>query len=73
MQNCCRQFIGDHQLSYSGCNLKLTKRIELMLVRNIGIRDISEIEGVNIGKVLSVLSKSSKVIKPKQKHYTRHL
>ena len=40
-----------------------------MLVRNVGIRDIAEIENVSIYTVLSVLTKSDKEITPKQKHY----
>jgi transposase-like protein len=40
-KNCFRQFIGDHVLTYKGCHSGLVKRILLMLVRGIGIRDIS--------------------------------
>ena len=40
-----------------------------MLVRGVGIRDISKIEEVSIGKVLTVLAKSSYSITPKKKHY----
>ena len=40
-----------------------------MLVRGVGIRDVSEIEDVSIGKVLSVLTKSNYVICPKQTRY----
>jgi len=42
-----------------------------MLVRGVGIRDISKIEEVSIGKVLTVLAKSSYSITPKKKHYDR--
>jgi hypothetical protein len=42
-----------------------------MLVRGVEIRDIAEIEKVNISKVLSVLLCSKHKIKPKQKHYDR--
>ena len=42
--------------------------IILMLVRGVGIRDISKIEEVSIGKVLTVLAKSSYSITPKKKH-----
>ena len=42
--------------------------ITLMLVRGVGIRDISKIEEVSIGKVLTVLAKSSYSITPKKKH-----
>jgi IS1 family transposase/transposase-like protein len=68
-KNCGHQFIGDHALTYKGCHSKLHKRIEMMLVRGVGIRDISEIEGISRDKVLSVLSKSKHVITPKQSYY----
>jgi transposase-like protein len=67
--DCGRQFIGDHALDYKGCHSGLKHRIELMLVRCVGIRDIAEIENISFGKVLSVLTKSDKIIEPKQKHY----
>ena len=68
-KDCGRQFIGDHALSYKGCHSKLIKKILLMLVRGIGIRDISEIEDISIKKVLSVSVNSTHRIKPKQSHY----
>ena len=40
-----------------------------MLVRGIGITDISVIENVSIKKVLSVLVNSNRIITPKQAHY----
>ncbi|KAA6320902.1 hypothetical protein EZS27_029384 [termite gut metagenome] len=42
-----------------------------MLVRGVGIRDISEIEKVSINKVVSVLVHSNHKIKPKQSHYDK--
>jgi len=68
-KNCGRQFIGDHALSYKGCSSALNHKILRMLVRGIGIRDVSEIEEVSINKVLSVLVRSNHKIKPKQQHY----
>ena len=50
--DCGRQFIGDHNLTYKGCCSGLINKILLMLVRGIGIRDISVIENVSIGKIL---------------------
>ena len=50
-----RQFIGDHALSYKGWHSELIHKVLLMLVRGVGIRDIAEIEGISIRKVLSVL------------------
>jgi IS1 family transposase len=40
-----------------------------MLVRGIGITDISVIENISIKKVLSVLVNSNRIITPKQQHY----
>ena len=67
--DCKGQFIGDHALTYKGCHTKLTHKIEMMLVRGVGIRDIAAIEEVSIGKVLSILTKSNKVIKQKSSYY----
>ena len=67
--DCTRQFIGDHALSYKGCHSDLNHKIELMLVRGVGIRDIAEIESISIVKILSVLTNSKKIIKPKKAHY----
>jgi IS1 family transposase len=63
-KSCHRQFIGDHALSCKGCHLEILRRILLMPVRGIGIRDVSVIEGV-----LSVPVKSKYIIAPKQTHY----
>ena len=40
-----------------------------MLVRGVGVRDISVIENVSTGKVLTVLAKSDYSITPKKEHY----
>ena len=53
-EKCGRQFIGDHNLTYKGCHSCINQKIKLMLVRGVGIRDISEIEKVSIRKVLTV-------------------
>ena len=68
-KDCGGQFIGNHALSYKGCHSDLIRKILLMLVRGVGIRDIAEIESISIRKVLSVLVKSTHSIKPKQSHY----
>ena len=68
-KDCGRQFIGDHALDYKGARSDINHRIEFMLVRGVGIRDVAEIEGVSIRKVLSVLTKSKKNILPKESHY----
>src|SRR5215469_13816673 len=68
-KNCSRQFIGDHVLSYKGCHSCLIQKILIMLVRGLGITDISVIENISIKKVLSVLVNSNRIITPKQQHY----
>jgi transposase-like protein len=68
-KNCGRQFIGNHALDYKGCHSSLIKCILLMMVRGIGVRDISVIEGISIGKVLSVPVKSHYRITAKRHHY----
>jgi transposase-like protein len=68
-KNCGRQFTGDHALIYKGCHSGLIQEILMMLVRDIGIRDIAEIEKISIRKVLSVLVNSRHSIRPKQAYY----
>ena len=53
-EGCGRQFIGDHNLTYKGCHSNINRKIILMLVRGVGIRDISKIEEVSIGKAYTV-------------------
>ena len=69
MQDCKRQFIGDHALSYLGCNSGITRKILQLMVRGSGIRDIAEVERISIGKVLRTLTESVYQIQPKQSHY----
>ena len=68
-KDCKRQFIGDHALSYLGCNSGITRKILQLMVRGSGIRDIAEIERISIGKVLRTLTESAYQIQPKQSHY----
>lgn len=68
-KKCNRQFIGDHALTYKGAHSDLSRKIALMLVRGVGIRDIAEIENISIQKILSVLVNSNKIIQPKKSHY----
>jgi IS1 family transposase/transposase-like protein len=67
--NCGRQFIGNHALSYKGCHSELKDKILLMFARGVGVRDIAEIEKISINKVLSTLTNSNYKINPKQSHY----
>jgi transposase-like protein len=59
----------DHVLKYKGDLSSLTEKRLLMLVRDIGIRDIAEIEQISINKVLSILVNSRHLIRPKQRYY----
>ena len=68
-KSCKRQFIGDHNLTYKGWASHIAAKILLLLARNVGIRDIAEIEKVSIKKVLSVLVNFNQEIKPKQSKY----
>jgi IS1 family transposase/transposase-like protein len=68
-KSCLRQFIGDHALSYKGCHSCQSQKVLLMLVRGVGIIDISVIESISIKKVLSILVNSNRIITPKQQHY----
>ena len=68
-KDCKRQFIADFFLKYLGCLSNLTKKVQLMLVRGMGIRDIAAVEGISCQKVLSILVKSTFVFKPKQAYY----
>ncbi|MDR1055759.1 MAG: hypothetical protein LBL90_08060 [Prevotellaceae bacterium] len=58
-KKCRRPFIGDHALDYKGCHSSPTQKILLPLVRGIYIINITEIEGINIKKLLPVLLCSS--------------
>lgn len=68
-KGCKRQFIGDHALSYLGCNSVMTRKILYLMVRGSRIRDIAEVERISIGKVLRTLTESIYQIQPKQNHY----
>ena len=66
---CNRQFIAPHELSYRGCQKGIAERIKYMLVRRLGIRDIAELEGISVKKVLSTLEDISVKMKPSQSYY----
>ena len=70
-KNCGRQFIGNHALTYKGCDSAINQKILKMLVRGVGIRDIVDIEQVSAKKVLSVLVNSNRIITPRQTHYDK--
>jgi transposase-like protein/Fe2+ transport system protein FeoA len=70
-KECGKQFIGDHALNCKGCHSGLIRKILLIPVRGICIRDISVIEQISIKKVLSVLTNSHHVVQPQQQYYDR--
>jgi predicted CXXCH cytochrome family protein len=56
---CGRQFISGHEITCQGCHSWIVNLVKIMLVRGIGIRDISAVLRISITKVLKVL-KSAK-------------
>ncbi|SDE17369.1 Transposase [Riemerella columbipharyngis] len=68
-KTCKRQFIGNHNLTYKGRASHMAAKILLLLARNVGIRDITEIGNVSTKKVLSVLVNFNQEISPKQNKY----
>ena len=66
---CGHRFIRDDEKTYQGCRLGIISLIKIMLVRGVGIRDISTVLKVSITKVLRVLKSGKYQIKPKQNHY----
>ena len=66
---CGKQFISDFERTYCGTLSYIVSMIKIMLVRGIGIRDISEILKISVGKVLKTLTSSQYKIKPARKHY----
>jgi IS1 family transposase/transposase-like protein len=69
-RDCNRQFIADHEKTYRGTISWFVNAIKRALVRGCGIRDVSVIFEVSIGKILATVIKSCYEIKPKQQHYT---
>ncbi|MDK4708044.1 IS1 family transposase [Kingella negevensis] len=68
-KDCCRNFIGDHNLTYKGCHSKADEQIWRMTVRGCGIRDIAAITGYSKDKVQAALKRHEFEPFPKQKHY----
>ncbi|WP_413462615.1 transposase, partial [Kingella kingae] len=54
-KDCCRNFIGDHNLTYKGCHSKADEQVWRMTVRGCGIRDIAAITGYSKDKVQAAL------------------
>ncbi|MDR0567798.1 MAG: IS1 family transposase, partial [Spirochaetaceae bacterium] len=55
-KDCGRQFIADHEKTYRGCLTGIAELVKIMLVRGVGIRDISAILRISVTKVLKVLT-----------------
>jgi IS1 family transposase/transposase-like protein len=68
-KECGRQFIADSEKTYQGSLSGIEDKIKIMLVRGIGIRDISVVLRISITKVLNTLKKTKYEIKPKCAHY----
>jgi serine kinase of HPr protein (carbohydrate metabolism regulator) len=58
-------------MTYRGCLSRVAGMVKIMLVRGIGIRDISVVPQISITKVLKVLKSTKYRIKPKQTRYDR--
>jgi hypothetical protein len=56
-------------MTYRGCLPWIVGMVKIMLVRGIGIRDISAVLQISITKVLKVLKSNKYQIRPKQTHY----
>ena len=55
-KTCGKQFISDLERTYHGTLSYIANMIKIMLVRGIGIRDISAILKISVGKVLKTLT-----------------
>ena len=66
---CGKQFISDLERTYCGTLSYIADMIKIMLVRGIGIRDISAILKISVKKVLKTLTSARYEIKPARKHY----
>jgi hypothetical protein len=56
-------------MTYRGRLSWVVEMVKIILVRGIGIRDISVVLKISITKVLKVLKSTRYQIKPKQSHY----
>ena len=68
-KTCRTQFICDHERTYNGTLSTIVDSIKLMFVRGVGIRDISVILKISIGKVLKTLKSTKYQIQPAKTHY----
>jgi IS1 family transposase/transposase-like protein len=66
---CGKQFISDLERTYRGTLSYIADLVKIMLVRGVGIRDISVILNIRIKKGLKTLMSTKYQIKPARKHY----
>jgi transposase-like protein len=55
-KDCGRRFIADHEKTYRGCLSGIAELVKIMLVRGVGIRDISVILRISVAKIPKVLA-----------------
>jgi IS1 family transposase len=68
-KTCGKQFMSDIDRTYRGTLSYITGMIKIMLVRGIGVRDISVILKISVKKVLKTLKSAKYQIKPARKYY----
>ena len=68
---CSRSFIGDHALSYKGAHSTSIAMIIRMFVRGFGLRAISIILGLSLGKVLKTLERQQVALRLKRSFYDK--
>jgi transposase-like protein len=68
-KNCGKQFIANHERKNIGTMPWIAEKVRLMMVRGSGVRDISVVLDITVGKVLSVLVSSHYTLKPKKEQY----
>jgi transposase-like protein len=62
------QFINDHEKIYRGCLSGRAELVKIMLIRGVGIRDISAILRISVTKALKTFTSGIYAIQPKKKH-----
>ena len=68
---CSRPFIGDHALNYKGVHFNTITLITRMLVSGCGLRAISVILGISLGKVLKTLERQQVDLQLKRSFYDK--
>jgi transposase-like protein len=68
-KDCGCQFISKHEKTHPGYLSDKAGLVKIMLVREVGIRDISAILKTSITKVLKVFTSGIYTVQPKKKCY----